>query len=194
MPIPGVSAAIQSYILSFEKSFEQKSKSSATTYPTTQAAAATSQRSTTAASAIPPAAPSEGSTATADANRYLSGVAGIAALLSSQGAAVSDPNLVQFINPLDTPTGPGTVTGDVSGPPATPSYVASQIIEGVGANGVLTLAEVENTENGTSGTPPSNSNSAASIATDFEKMSGGSTTMTAAQLGKALQSYMNTQH
>jgi hypothetical protein len=191
MPIPSVSAAIQSYILGFEKSFEQKSKSCATTYATTGTAA--SHPSTTAAGATPSPTSSQDSAATAEANRHQSGVAGLAALLSSQGAAISDPNLVQFINPSDVPTGPATVTGDVSGPPATPSYVASQIIEGVGSDGVLTLAEAENAENGTAGAPTSDSNSDTDIAADFEKMSGGSTTMTAVQLAKALQSYMTNQ-
>jgi len=190
MAIPSISAAIQSYILGFEKSFEQKPKSSTTTDATTQTAP--SYQSTTAAAATPPAEPSQDSATTSDANRYLSDVSGIAALLSSQGEPVSDPNLVQFINP-DLPTGPRTVTGDVSGPPATPSYVASQIIEGVGSDGVLTLAEVENAENGSTGAPTSNSNSDTDIAADFEKMSGGSTTMTAAQLTNALQSYMANQ-
>jgi hypothetical protein len=191
MPIPGASAAIQSYILGFEKSF-QKPKSS-TTYPTTQAAAATAQQSATAAGATPPAtaAPSQDSTATADANRYLSSAAGMAALLSSQGATVTDPNLVQFIDPRMIDTGSGT--GDASGAPATPSYVASRIMAGIGSNGVLTLAEVENAENGTTGAPTSNSNSDTAIATDFEKLSGGSTTMTATQLTNALQSYMANQ-
>jgi hypothetical protein len=193
MPISSISAAIQSYILGFEKSFQQKPKSSGTTYPTTQASAATSQQSTLVASASPAVAPSQESTDTAGANRYSSGVAGIAALLSSKGATVSDPNLVQFINPIDTPAGPRAVTGDASGPPATPSYVASQIIEGVGSDGVLTLAEVEKAENGTTGAPTSNSNSDSDIAADFEKLSGGSTTMTAAQLTKALQSYIASQ-
>jgi hypothetical protein len=196
MQAPSVSAAIQSYILGFEKSFEQKSKSSAMTYATTQTATATSQESPPAAGTTPPAtgAPSQESAATANANRSLSSAGGIAALLSTQGATVTDPSLVQFINPLMVKTGPGVLTGNASGPPATPSYVANQIIEGIGSNGVLTLTDVENAENGTTGAPTSNSNSDTAIATDFEKLSGGSTTMTATQLANALQSYMTFQH
>jgi hypothetical protein len=114
-------------------------------------------------------------------------------LLSSQGATVTDPNLVQFIDPRMAETGSGTMTGNASGPPATPSYVASRIMAGIGSNGVLTLADVENAENGTTGTPTSNSNSDTTIAADFEKLSGGSTTMTSAQLTNALKSYMATQ-
>lgn len=194
MPIPSVSAAIQSYILGFEKSFEQKSKSSATTYPTTQTATK-SQQSTTAAGATPPAtaAPSQESAAAANANRSLSSAAGIAALLSSQGATITDPNLVQFVDPRMVKPGSGTTTGNAPGPPATPSYVASQIIEGIGANGVLTLGDVENAENGTPGAPTANLNSDTTIATDFEKLSGGSTTTTATQLTNALRSYMANQ-
>ena len=82
----------------------------------------------------------------------------------------------------------------MSRPTGPPSYVASQEIEAVGSNGVPTLAEVENAENGSTGVPISNSNSDTSIAADFEKMSGGLTTMTAVQLANALQSYMATQH
>ena len=195
MPVPSVSAAIQSFMLGFEKSFEQKSKTAPSTYPTGQAAAAAGQESTTAAGATAQttAAPSQESAATANSNRSLSSAAGIAALLSSQGATVTDPNLVQFIDPRMAETGSGTMTGNASGPPATPSYVASQIIEGIGSNGVLTLADVENAENGATGTPTSNSNSDTTIAADFEKLSGGSTTMTSAQLTNALKSYMATQ-
>jgi hypothetical protein len=194
MAIPSVSAAIQNYILSFEKSFEPKKKSTHTPDTNAQTPAATSQQST--APSVSPqaaAAPSQESPATANANRYLSSAGGMAALLTSQGATVTDPNLVQFIDPRMTATGPGTVSGDVSGPPATPSYVASQIIAGIGSNGVLTLADVEKAENGSTGAPTSNSNSDSNIAADFEKMSGGSTTMTATQLANALQSYMATQ-
>jgi hypothetical protein len=191
MPISSVSGAIQSYILGFEKSFGQTLKSAAATYTTTRTAAG--HQSTSAAGATPTAASTQDSAATAEAIRHQSGVAGLAALLSSQGAAVSDPNLVQFINPRDVPTGSATVTGEVPGPPATASYVASQIIEGVGSDGVLTLAEAENAENGTAGALTSNSNSDTDIAADFEKMSGGSTTMTAMQLANALQSYMANQ-
>jgi hypothetical protein len=195
MQISSISAAIQSYVLSFEKSFDQKSKSSPTSYATTQAAAPTNQQSTTAASETPQAATApDQAVATANANRYLSSVSGIAALLSSQGATITDPNLVQFINPRDVMPGSAAATGTVSGTPATPAYVASQIIEGVGSNGVLTLAEVENAENGTKGAPTSNSNSDTDIAADFDKMSGGASTMTAAQLAGAIQSYMDSQH
>jgi hypothetical protein len=106
---------------------------------------------------------------------------------------ITDPNLVQFINPRDVKLGSATASGKVSGSPATPAYVASQIIEGVGSNGVLTLAEVENAENGSKGAPTSNSNSDADIAADFDKMSGEASTMTAAQLASAIQSYVESQ-
>jgi hypothetical protein len=69
-------------------------------------------------------------------------------------------------------------------------------MEAVGSNGVLTLAEVENAENGSAALNATslNTNSDADIKADFEKMSGGATTMTAAQLAAAIQSYMDTQH
>jgi hypothetical protein len=73
MQISSVSATIQSYILGFEKGFDQKSKSSPTSYATTQASAPTNQQLTTAASETPQAAAApDQSVATANANRYLS--------------------------------------------------------------------------------------------------------------------------
>jgi hypothetical protein len=194
MQSSGITAAIQGYILAFEKSFQQQPESSSANYAAQPAATAGpgsgSPSQESSASDQLPAGPSQEPPPTADANRYLSAVEGIAALLSSQGAPITDPNLVQFINPHDVKPGSNTVTGNVSGSPATPSYVASQIIEGLGSNGALTLAEVENAENATTGAPTSNSNSAAEIAADFEKLSGGSTTLTARQLADALQTYM----
>jgi hypothetical protein len=60
----------------------------------------------------------------------------------------------------------------------------------LGSNGVLTLAEVQNAENGCTAAPAGDaldSNTDSDIAADFTQLSGGSSTMTLAQLTVAIQ-------
>jgi hypothetical protein len=131
----GIALASQDYILHFEKSFRDPSKSSPTAHASVQSVA-------TAGGASPPANPPSAAT-------------------SRQSEA------------------PGQQSASTD--------TANQIIGSLGSDGVLNLAEVENDEDGTDGVPTLRSNSYTVIAADFERISSESTTMTAAQLTRALQ-------
>jgi len=144
--------------------------------------------------------PGSAAAGSASQGEYDSSMDGLAGLLSVQGSEICPPNLQ-----LALVAGPGgasssSVTSTASGPtdpaPATASFIATQMMDSLGSNGVLTLADVEKAENGSTASSAATSpfaNSDADIASDFNKLSGGTNTMTLPQLTNAIQQYMNNQ-
>jgi hypothetical protein len=161
---------------------------------------APSQPSPAGAAAQPTAAPA-GATGSANQGQYDASVEGLAGLLSEQGKEIMPPDLMLALHAMQQSsgfTGQSTVTstGPADPAPATASQIAGQMMDSLGSKGVLTLAEVEKAENGSTSPGAATSledNSYSDVAADFANLSGGSNVMTTSQLTSAIQKYMDTQ-
>jgi hypothetical protein len=136
----------------------------------------------------------------ASPSQYDASVDGLSALLSTQGEAIMPPNLTLALLALQTSGGSVeqcSAAASADAAPVTASQAASQMINSLGSNGVLTLADVEVAENGSTDADAAtslDSNCDGDIAADFTQLSGGTDTMTASQLASAIQRYMDTQN
>ena len=150
------------------------------------------------------AAQAAGATASTNQGQYDASVDGLAGLLSVQGAEIMPPNMMLALHALHALQQSGSSSwppsSSASGPkdaaPVTASEVAGQMIDSLGSKGVLTLADVESAENGSTSPGAATSmdaNSDSDIAADFSKLTGGTDVMTQSQLTSAIQLYMNTQ-
>jgi hypothetical protein len=162
-----------------------------------------SLRQSVAARDNSPASPGVGQNVSAPSGatqgQYNASIDGLAGLLSTQGAEI-------FSNEYGTGSA-HTCLGEQNvhryhsrhrrGWPVTAAVVAQQMIDSVGSNGVLTVANVEKAENGSTSASAStsiDSNSYSDIAADFTKLSNGTGELTTAQLTNAIQHYIDTQN
>jgi hypothetical protein len=147
--------------------------------------------------------PGQGSAAAGSASQgeYDSSIDGLAGLLSAQGSEIVPPNLKLALIAGSGGSSSSTILssagGTTSSAPATATLIATQMMKSLGSDDVLTLADVEKAENGStaaSAVTSPESNSDADIATDFNKLSGGTNAMTVPQLTNAIQQYMDNQN
>jgi hypothetical protein len=188
MRIPSVSTSIQSPVASLA---QRQPKNSPAAKETPQAESAGTKQQ--------PAAP-------ISSNQYQGTYTidpfNLAMLLSSQGATIMPPNL--RLHPGQTSSAPqaGSVTstettgGTAPSGPLTASDVAKEIMDDFGSNGVLTVADVERAENGSTSAAAGdvNANTNADIEADFAQLSDGATSMTLAQLTSAVKKYTDPQN
>jgi len=183
-----IAAVLQNYPIMVPK--QGQSKPSPTTFIGAQP--------TSAATPQEPAA-----TASTDQGQHDASVEGLAGLLTVQGQEIMPPNMMLALHAMQqsgpSSSGQSSVsfsTGPADSAPVTASEVASQMVDSLGSNGVLTLADVENAENGSTNPAAAtslDSNSDTDIAADFDKLTGGTGVLTASQLTGAIQKYMDNQ-
>src|ERR1700678_2700679 len=189
MRIPSASASNQNL---FPSLGQRQPKTSPTGYTTTPTASAGTDQQPTAASG-------SGQALNTNSSVQIS----LAMLLSSQGATIVPANfqLSPYSSLSQSSTATVSFTGtsgsDAPSGPPTAASEAMQIMDSLGSNGVLSLANVQSAENGCTTAPLRdliNSNTDADIASDFTKLSGGGSTMTLAQLTSAIQGNANPQN
>jgi hypothetical protein len=142
-----------------------------------------------------------GASGASDANQgeYNASIEGLAALLSMQGADIVPSNMELALHIPASASATNSVTASVTaaGGPATAAVVAQQMMDSLGSNGVLSLADVEKAENGSTSSAAGtsvDSNPDSAISADFTKLSNGSGQLTLGQLTNAIQHYMDTQN
>jgi hypothetical protein len=180
-----IAAVLHNYAINVPK--QAQSKPSPTTYVGAQPTSAQAPQEARA-------------TASTNQGQYDASVEGLAGLLSTQGQVIMPPNMMLALHASQqsgvSAQSTSIATGPADAAPVTASEVAGQMIDSLGSNGVLTVADVENAENGSTSPDASTSldaNSDTDIAADFAKLTGGTGVLTASQLTGAIQKYMDTQ-
>ena len=118
-----------------------------------------------------------------------------AAVMAAQGQALGNPLLALALHSPGAGQTASSATvsgqsgsGPVSGPP-TAAQIATRIVNEIGDNGTITLAQAETALD--QAKPGYVANSRVNIDEDFRRLSGGGDVLTTGQLTASLQSYMD---